>query len=88
MNVLNLLAITATGNFPDPDLVLEEKTKTAVILISLAVIALSVFFARFFPELSGSFAEKKKASERKKTEKKREEELERLHRIKEKNKRK
>lgn len=88
--MIRLLAISVSGNIDTANQAPTDdpKTKALWIVILLAIIIVSILAARLFPAVSQSLKSRKKNSAKSKAEKERDEELERLHRIKEKNKRK
>lgn len=87
---LNLLAISVSdiNNQIMEQPVDETPKKVFWIVILILVILICTFAARYMSETKEAIRIKKKENEQKKHEKAREEELERLHKIKEKNKRK
>lgn len=89
-NIINLLGIAVSGindtiNQEPTD---DPKAKSIWTLVLLAIIIGSVLISRFLPSVPETIKSKKADSEKLKTEKERNAELERLHKIKEKNKRK
>lgn len=84
-----LLGITVSkvDNAADAVTVNDENTAFWVVFL-LAVIIVCIILGKYLPEIKNTLRNRKKESAELKAEKARNEELERLHRIKEKNKRK
>lgn len=87
---LTLLGIAVSGMENTAEQAVEENNENAAfwIVILLAVIIICIILGKYLPEVIQSVKDRKKANVQKKDEDRRSEELERLHRIKEKNKRK
>ena len=87
---LNLLSLTVSSVYNDTiaQPVDETPKKVFWIIFLIFVILICTLGAKYMPEISNSIRIKKKENEQKKYEKSRQEELERLHEIKRKNKRK
>lgn len=85
---LNTLAISVTENSLDPNSGNDSKEKIIWIVVLLAIIAVCVIVSKYVPNFEESLSAKKREKQQKKIEKARDEELERLHKIKKKNKRK
>ena len=84
---LNTLAISVTENNLN-NIGDDPKEKAIWIIVLIAIIAVCVIVSRYVPNFDESLSAKKREKQQKKIEKARDEELERLHKIKKKNKRK
>lgn len=89
-NIINLLAISASGinNTINQEPTDDPKSKAIWIIILSGIIIASVLIARFVPDVSDTINNRKANNLKSKAEKERSDELERLHKIKKKNKRK
>lgn len=87
---LNLLGIGVVGmnDNPPPEPPVDDAGKTFWVIILLAIIVICLLLSKYLPDVADSLKNGKKNKEQKKIEQARDEELERLHKIKERNKRK
>lgn len=89
-DIINLLSIAVVGveNTANQEPTTDPKSRAIWVLVLLAIIIGSVLVSRFLPSVPETIKNKKADNEKLKAEKERNAELERLHKIKEKNKRK
>jgi Tfp pilus assembly protein PilO len=87
-NLINYLAISVSSVDPLPLEETEDHTKLIVIIAVIAVVVIAAVFLWIKLGVNKKIRAARKKRAKKKADKKRDEELARLHRIKEKNKRK
>ena len=89
-NFIRLLAIVSDDKNTELFAPVENEPKTIAvcIVVLVAIIIACILISKFAPEVAAAMKAKKSESEKNKAENERKAELERLHKIKEKNKRK
>lgn len=85
---LNYLGITVSERNDFPDYIPDDSGKAAWIIALIAIIVFCLIIAHYLPIIKESLKSKKTEIKQGKSKKERDAELERLHKIKEKNKRK
>ncbi len=89
-NFINFLAIDVRSYLTEADLAAEQRAKTLwiIALVAVVLVCLVLSRCRFKFNIGEKLAAKKAEKEKSKAEKQRNDELEKLHEIKRKNKRK